>query len=109
MDNFRKLSIQLGGKIKTQNLLNINFEEISTKELIAKNYKGFKINVDEFGNLYQIGIEAESDFIFAINHPEKILKIDQILKIPDFSYNIYIPESQYNPFLSPDFSPFWDS
>ena len=108
MDNFKELSIQLGAKIKMQNLLNINFKEISTRELLVKNYKGLKINVDEFGNLYQISIDVESDLIFAINHAEKIFKIDQLLNTPDFPYNIYILESQYNPFLNPDFNSFWD-
>lgn len=107
MNNFDVLSSLLGGKIKAQNLLNINFEEISNREILVKNYKGFKINIDEFGDLYQIRIDVESDLIFSINQPEKIFKISQLLELSDFPYDIYILEDQYSPFLNPDFELFW--
>jgi hypothetical protein len=108
MDQLRELSIKLEGKIRKQDLLNINFKDISTRELIIKNYRDFKINIDEFGKLYQISIDTGSDLMFAINQPEKIFKIDQPLKIPDFPYDIYILEEQYNPFLNNGFDKFWD-
>jgi hypothetical protein len=107
MDNLKEISTQLNGKIKAQNHADINFKEISSRELIVKKYKDFKINIDEFGSLYQIAIEVESDLILAINRPEKSFKIDQLINIPDFPYDAYILGSRFNPFLYPDFDLFW--
>jgi hypothetical protein len=116
MDYLKELSIKLGGKIYTQNLHDINFNEPSYREVIAKDYKGYKIEIDEYGNLFSITLNITSDFTISINNPDMLSAIDNLRTEEQTPYNLYIWKESYsefikghnfNPFLSDDFKIFW--
>jgi hypothetical protein len=108
MDNLKELSIQLGGKIRTQELYNYNFKDTSFRELVVKDYRGFKILIDEFGSLLEIKIDIESDYVLAINNPEKISSINQEIIFQDFNYKVFSNESLSNPLSDNEFKAFWN-
>src|SRR6202022_1312213 len=82
--------------------------EPSFRELIIKDYKSFKIEVNEFGTLFEIRIDAESDFILAINNPEKINCINYEIEAKDFPYKLFISGIDFNPLSDNNFQVFWD-
>jgi len=112
MDYLKELSIQLGGKIHIQNLHNWNHNGTSVRVLTVKNYKGFKIEVDEYEKILDIHIiclNIASDFAFAINIPNKINALTKPSTVDNFPYNIYL--SIYNDptlFENVDFQSFWN-
>ena len=107
MDYLINLSANLGGKIKSQDILDINFKEIAHRISIIKDYKGIKLEIIDHGILYAIGIKIESDFFFSINNPEKVLSIKYPISVSDFDFKIYIKNEINNPFLSDKFQKFW--
>ncbi len=118
MDQLKRLSNQLGGKICSQDNSNMNFKVKSFRALIIKDYKSYKINIDEYGNLYEIQIKTKTDFTLSINNPDKLSSIDRLIQIKDSPYQLYLFKESYNdfikghkydPFLSEYFQLFWKS
>jgi hypothetical protein len=111
MDYLKELSKQLGGRIQTQNHSNWNLNGNSFRVIIARDYKGYKIEVNEFENLFQIGIKVESDLAFSINNPDKIFGFTDPTSIGDFPYKVYFSDSKndLNLLQQSEFSPFWNS
>ena len=109
MDQLKELSIQLGGKIRTQNLYNWNYDRTSLRELVLKDYKGYKIAVADFGDLFELGIKVESDFSFAINLPDKIFCHNTPSVIVNFPYKVYFSnyENTQMPHETIDFQQFF--
>jgi hypothetical protein len=107
MDYLKEFSDFFKGKIECQNLLNVNFKEISTRRLVVKSYRDFKLEINEFGSLCSIGITAESDFFFSINKPDRVLFVDKSINISDFPYKVYVRNENNNPFLNINFIEFW--
>lgn len=118
MDFLEQLSIQLKGKIKTQEHFNSNFKGTSYRAIKVENYRNYKIHIDEFGSLFLIQIKTESEFTLSINQPDKLSSIDRLIEVKNCPYRCYIfTESysdfikghKYNPFISPDFQLFWNT
>jgi len=111
MDYLKKLSKQLGGRIQAQNHSNWNLNGNSFRVIIAKDYKGYKIEVNEFENLFQIGIKVESNLAFSINNPDKIFGFTDPTSISDFPYKVYFSDSEngFNLLQQPEFLTFWNS
>jgi hypothetical protein len=111
MDYLKELSKQLGGRIQAQNLSNWNLNGNSFRVIIAKDYKGYKMEVDEFEDLFQIGIKVESDLAFSINNPDKLFGFTDPTSISDFPYKVYFSdnENDLNLLHQSEFIPFWNS
>src|ERR1700733_12078878 len=109
MDYLKEFSKQLGGRTQTQNHSNWNLGT-SFRVIIVKDYKGYKIEVDEFENLLQIGIKVESDLAFSINNPDKIFGFMDPTIIDDFPYKLYFSdtENDLNLLQQSEFLPFWN-
>jgi hypothetical protein len=107
MDYLKELSLQLDGRIKSQELLNINLNESSFRRLIVKDYKQLKIQIDEYRTLYSIGIKVNSILTLSINKPDRIFLFNTPKALPGLPYKIYV-SSDYN--LSPNehFKRFWN-
>jgi hypothetical protein len=110
MDYLKELSIQLGGNICTQNLSDWNLNGTSLRVLIVKDYKGYKIEINDFGELYQMGIRVDSDFSFSINIPDKIFNYNKPATISNFPYKVYFSDDDNDPVSSEtcDFQGFWN-
>jgi hypothetical protein len=110
MDYLKELSIQLRGKIRTQNLHNWNYNETSFRELIVKDYKGYKVEVNEFKSLFEININSGPDFAFSINVPNKINVFNTPSKIINFPYNVYFREynNESHPLSNGEFPHSWN-
>jgi hypothetical protein len=113
----KELSTKLGGKIHSQDLFDINFDDQSSRKLVVKNYKNYKLEIEEFGKIYFIKIKVNSDFTLSINNPNRLSPIDQEIDVNDTpyklyilkeSYNSFIKGHRYNPFLSKNFRAFWE-
>jgi len=89
MDYLKELSVKLGGKIHVQNLYNWNYDEKSLRVLIIKDYKSYKIEINEFDNLFEIDINSGTDFSFSVNIPNKIFAYNTPTSISDFPYKVY--------------------
>ena len=113
MDYLKELSNELGGTIRSQNCSNWNLNGTSYRALIVKGYKGYKIEINDFGKIYEMCINVESDFAFSINIPDKLFGFVTAARIVDFPYNVYFSDDDdispsenvdfkvfMNPFLS---------
>jgi hypothetical protein len=108
MDYLKELSNKLGGTIRSQNLSNWNLNGTSYREIIVKNYKGHQIAINDFGEVYEMGIRVESDFAFSINIPDKLFGFVTPTSIPEFPYNVYFSnDDEMNPSKNADFDLFW--
>ncbi len=88
MDHPKELATRIGGKIRTQNLYNWNYDRTSLRELVL-NYKGYNLAVSDFGDQFELAIKVESDFSFAVNLPDKIFCYNTPSSIDNFPYKVY--------------------
>jgi len=116
MDYLKELAGKLGGKIDRQQLYDANFKVPSFREFTIKDYRGYKIRIDEFEDLFAIRIKIDSDFTISINNSDKISAINNLITAEETEYNVYIWKISYsefiighlyNPFLSEHFRVFW--
>jgi hypothetical protein len=112
MDYLKQLSALLGGKIRSQNLSNWNLNGTSLRELIVKDYRGYKINIDEYDGIFEIRIiqdNLESDFALSINLPNKLHGFTTPTNVNNSNYNIYLSPHNYPNLLeNKDFVEFWN-
>lgn len=109
MDKLKELSVKLDGKIKSQKLFNINFEETSFRKLIVKNYRQYTVKIDEYKDLYSIGIKVNSDLSFSINKPDKIFLYNIPKSFSDLPYKVYVSDGTYTFDQNDYLKRFWDS
>jgi hypothetical protein len=109
MDYLKELAIHIGGKIKRQEILNANFKERSFRRLLIKNYKGYKIQIDDYGDVYLLGLNINSDLSFSINNPEKIFLYKKEINLGDVLYKVYASDVDYNPLKNESLQAFWKS
>lgn len=119
MDNLKKYSVQLKGKIASQNLTDINFKERSFRTLSVRDYRNYRIEIDDFGDLYFTMIKVSSDFFtLSINNPNRLSSIDRQVTHDNSPYKLYIFKKsyskfikghRYNPFVSDVFKSFWNT
>ena len=60
MDRLKQISHQLNGRILSQILFDSNFKGKSLRKLVAKDHRGYKIEIDEFGDIFYIKILSPS-------------------------------------------------
>lgn len=104
----------MGGKIHSHHLINWNFNGTSYRELIVKDYKGFKIVIDEYEKIFDIhviGKSLGSDFAFAINIPNKLFFFNTPTRFDGSSYKAYLAENDnvIDLLKNKDFLLFWES
>jgi hypothetical protein len=109
MDYLEILSEQFKGNIKSQEHQSYNFKEISYRRLIIKNYKQYKIEVDDFGSLFAIKIKANSDLAFSINNPDKLFLFDTPVSIKGLPYNVFVSEDNSTLLQNECLNKFWNS
>ena len=109
MDYLKELSTKLGGKIHSQNCQSANFKEKSSRALIIKNYKSFKIQIDDYENLFALGIKVNSNLAFSINNPDKIFLFDKPIAVEELPYKLYVSDEYYNITSDKDLKAFWNS
>jgi len=111
MDYLKELSGKLGGTIRSQNLSNWNLNGTSLREAVVKDYKGYKINIDEYNEIFDtriIGNNLESDFALSINLPNKLHGFTTPTIVSNSSYKIYLsPDNDKNLLENKDFLEFW--
>lgn len=114
MDRLKEISTQLGGVINQQNHSNFNFKERSVRELTVKNYKDYKISIDDFGEIFFTKIKVDCEFSISINNPDKLSSIDHLIEHSFYklyifteSYSEFLLGHRYNPFLDDRFKIFW--
>jgi hypothetical protein len=106
MDAFKELAKQLGGKIHSQNLSNWNIGN-SHRCITVKNYAGFRLEIDDYINVWEIIIKAESNFGCSINIPDKIWGWTKPYELSGFRYKTYFSEDR-NPFSGTEARNFWN-
>lgn len=107
MDYLKALSQELKGKIETHNLSNCNFSKNSTRKAVVKDYKGYKVKINDFDDLFEIAIKIESDFLVSINKPERILSCKHLVDSGEFPYKAYTREGEGNPIKNEYYRNFW--
>lgn len=93
MQDLRELSKQLGGKIKSQNLIHLNLNEISFKRIESVEFNKFKLRINDFELFYEILISVKSPFIFSVNKTDRVLPIEKLTEMDDFGYKFYMTSS----------------
>jgi len=109
MDKLKDLSVKLDGKIKSQNLFNANVEDTSFRSLTVKDYRQYKIIIDEYRNLYSMGINVNSDLSFSINRPDRIFLYKIPKYLPDLPYTIYVSDETFSFVKNSYLENFWNS
>jgi hypothetical protein len=109
MDYLKKLLTHTGGKIKRQEVMNANFKERSFRRLLIKNYKDYKIQVDDYAEVYLLGLNINSDLAFSINNPEKIFLYNKTINLVNAPYKVYASDVDYNPLKNEFVRAFWES
>ena len=89
MDKLKKISTELGGKITSQNLSNININETSNRRLLIKNYKNYGLKIDEYKNIFAIGINVNSQLTFSVNKVDLTFSYKTLIPYPEFPFKIY--------------------
>jgi hypothetical protein len=89
MDKLKEISTRLGGKITSQNLININIDQTSNKRLLVKNYKGCSLKIDEYKNIFAIGIKVNSHLAFSVNKIDIAFSYKTLIPYPGFPFKIY--------------------
>ena len=109
MDHLKELNFRLGGKIRDQNLSNWNYGRTSFRELVLKDYKGYKVAVSDFTDMFELSVKVESDFFFSINLPNKLWGHNKPSSVKNIPYKIYFPDGKYRPQANgdTDFQGFW--
>jgi len=93
MNKLKELSTKFGSGIKSQNLINGNINQRSTKRLLIKNYKKYDLKIDEYENIYSIGIKVNSDLTFSINRIDDIFGYRTLIYYPIFKFKVYARET----------------
>jgi hypothetical protein len=109
MDKLKELSVKLDGKIRLQKLFNINFEETSLRKLMVKDYRQYKIKIDEYKDLFTIGIKVNSNLSCSINKPDKVFLYNIPKYFSDLPYKIYVSEDTYTFVKNDNLKAFWNS
>jgi len=109
VNKLEELSIKLDGKIKAQSHFNVNFEETSLRKLIVKDYRHNEIKIDEYRDLYSIGIKVNSGLSFSVNKADKIFLYKTQKNISDLPYKIYVSDESYIFNQNEEFIKFWNS
>ena len=93
MDYLQQLATQIGGKIRTQDLLNGNFQKKSLRSLIVKDYKQFKLQIDDYGSLCSIEVKVNSEIACAINNHDRVLYYNIPFNLESVPFTVYVSES----------------
>src|SRR5882757_8178112 len=109
MDKLKELSVKLDGRIKQQQLISPNLGETSFKELIVKNYRGYRVGIDEYKSLYSIGIKINCDMSFSINKEDVVFSYYTPKHLSDLPYKIYVSDEAYNLVKDDSEEKFWGS
>ena len=107
MDYLKKLAVELKGNIKRQSHIDANIG-ISTRQLLIKDYRKFRIELDEYPTIYSINIKTYSGLGFSINRPDKIFLFTQPNKIDGFPLIVYTERGHFDP-QNEAFPKFWQS
>jgi|GEM_PF-1369414 len=92
MDSLKYISNITGGNVRSQNLLDPNFNKRSLRKAIIKDYKNLDIVIDDYNEVFLISIRISTDWVFSINIPERIFYSDIPLTLDNFPYVIYFPD-----------------
>lgn len=90
MDYLHKIATHTGGKIREQNLFSNNFKQKSFRNLTIKNFNGYKVYIDDFGDLCFIGIKVNCKRAFSINNPDEDLFFKTPIHVNHFPQSIYV-------------------
>jgi hypothetical protein len=90
MDKLKELSDKLKGRIKIQQYLDANFKHPSSRHLIIKNYRGYKIKTYDHVDLFVIGVTADSELAFSVNSPDILFSYEMSVELPQSPYTIYV-------------------
>ena len=101
MDKLIYLANKLNGKIKSQQHYNVNFDEISQRQIIVKNFRDYEITIDEYADLYVTGIKVNSRLSFSINRPDIIFGYKMQKSPLDVPFKVYVSD-QNNDFFEDD-------
>jgi hypothetical protein len=93
MDYLEQLTAHTGGKIRKQDYLNINFAHKSFRSLIIKDFKNWKLRINDYNELCSIEMKVNVAFAFALNKPDKVLFYDIPLSLKEVPYTVYVSES----------------
>lgn len=107
MDYLNELSAHFHGKIKTQHHQDSHFKEISFRKLLINDLKGYKISINEFGELFSIIINVESELALAINKPNRIFQLTKPVSLENLPYIVYTSEDYYNSIKHEAQKTFW--
>jgi len=91
-DYLQQAKGQLGGKIKSQDLCNVNFKQDSLRVLVVPGYKGFKMRINEHGKLFGIDINVNTSLALAINNPNRVMFYDTPFVPENSHYTIYLSD-----------------
>src|SRR5450432_1289245 len=109
MDYLKELSTQLNGKIRSQYFQDTNFKEISSRKLIISDIEGYKVTINEFGELFSIDIKVESELALAINRPNRMFRITKEVSFANLPYPVYVRDDSHDLISNKIKTPFWTS
>ncbi len=104
MDYLKELSVELGGKISSNNCYHWNIDLTSLRKLVIKDYGGHRFAIEEYGpSVFMVSFFIESGFSFAINNPDKIFSYEKPVDLAGYPYKLYIDEESDGSFLKEEF------
>jgi len=109
MDSLKDLSITLGGKIQKQTLFDSNFDEASNRKLTVKDYRQYKIRINEYQDLYSLGISVNSDLALSINKSDWMFGFKIPKNVSGLSNKVYVRDETYTFDQNEYVISFWNS
>lgn len=109
MDKLKELSARLGGKIKSINNFNVNLGETSFKKIIIKDYRQYKIEIDEYKDAVLLGVKVDSHLALSVNKPDRIFSYNIPKHLPGMPYKIFVSDEKYNFEQNEYVKEFWSS
>jgi hypothetical protein len=96
MDRLQELCTQVGGKIKVQNNYNMNLNAKSLRRLVVSSYRksSRKVEVEEYGDIFLVGLKVNSKFAFSINKPDLIFGYDKEVTSVNANFPVYTSDGQ---------------
>ena len=80
----------MGGRIESQDLFSSNFEQKSTRALVVKKYRTYRLQINDFGYLFSIEIKVNTDKAFSINKPDLVLLFNKLVQVYGIQYPVFV-------------------
>ncbi|WP_256002785.1 hypothetical protein [Pedobacter deserti] len=71
-------------------MINPNIERVSLKSIVATDFRGHRLQINEYDDLLEFYLDLDSKFVLAIGRPDVIIPINRKLQQTECLYDVYV-------------------